>query len=111
MGDSRVSGDPARLRLTLPLVLIAAGAGVMAGLGVAAFGLTVVGQPLLDLPPEQVQLILVLAPLAGLIPVAALAFAAAQRRAVAARMPVALGLWLAVVAVTTAWFGLRPLLR
>jgi hypothetical protein len=96
--------------LTLSLISVAGMAGIVAGLGVAAFGLTLIGQPLLDLPPERLQLILVVAPLAGLLPVAVLAYVAAQRRDVAQAMPATLGLWLAMTAITIIWFGLRPLL-
>ena len=57
------------------------------------------------------EVFLVIGPLLGLWPVAALALAAHRSAAVRHWAPAGLGLWLGVAIVTTLWFGLLPLLR
>jgi hypothetical protein len=85
-------------------------AGVFAGLGAAAAGLAVIGQPLLEWEPARVQTILVAGPLLGLGPMAALAYAASKYGAVARHARTCLACWALVAIATTAWLGLRPLL-
>ncbi len=95
----------------MALTVVASGlAGVVAGLSAAAFGLALVGQPLLELAPWRVQVVLVAGPLLGLLPMAALALGAGRYQDVARRAPAAFGVWLALGVVTMLWFGLRPLL-
>ena len=54
---------------------------------------------------------LVVGPLMGVWPVAALALAAHRSAMVRRWAPAGLGLWLATAVVTTLWLGLLPLLR
>jgi hypothetical protein len=97
--------------LTTLLIVGGGAAGVVVGLSAAAFGLALVGQPLLGLEPARVQVALTAGPLLGLMPMAVLAYAAGRSRDVARRAPAAFGVWLAMGAATMVWFGLLPLLR
>ncbi|MBI3971169.1 MAG: hypothetical protein HY332_07745 [Chloroflexi bacterium] len=85
-------------------------AGTIAGWSVAAGGLALDGRALLDLAPVHAQLLLVLGPLLGLWPLSALVIAAARSRAVARRVPPALGLWGLAAVTALFWFGVRPLM-
>jgi len=80
-------------------------------LSVAAVGLAVNGRPLFGWKPADVQVFLVVGPLLGLWPVAALAMLAARSPSVRRWAPAGLGLWLAVSVVSTLWLGLVPLLH
>jgi hypothetical protein len=85
-------------------------AGLFAGLGTAAAGLAVVGQPLLHWEPARVQSMLVAGPLLGLGTMAGLAFASSRYPAVARHARACLACWAITAIAVTFWFGLRPLL-
>jgi hypothetical protein len=82
---------------------------VAAGLGVAAGGLALAGQAILDLAPAAATVFLVVMPLLGCFPVAFAAQAARTRPTVAKHLPAGLVIWLLAAAATTGWFGIRPL--
>ena len=109
-GDRRLSAhEIAALRALVTLG--SALAGIIAGLSAAGAGLALIGRPLLELEPARVQLFLVLGPLLGLWPPAALSLVAAHSALVRGWTPGLLGLWLGCAATATVWFGLGPLLR
>jgi hypothetical protein len=92
-------------------IVICLVAGVCAGLGAAAGGLALGGQALFDAPPATAEVLLVLLPAAGCLPLAAVVFVGRARPAVLRRLPAALAVWLVAAAVTTLWFGIHPLVR
>jgi hypothetical protein len=95
----------------LAAYLVAALAGVAAGLSLAAGGLALAGRSLLDLPAETAEAVLVAGPLLGLLPLAGIVLVASRRRAVAGHLPFLLFLWLGAALLAAGLLGLRPLLR
>ncbi|HEU5318137.1 MAG TPA: hypothetical protein VFX49_18635 [Chloroflexota bacterium] len=77
----------------------------------AAAGLTLNGRTLMDWEPAAMELFLVIGPVLGLWPVAALALVAHRTAAVRRWTPAGLAVWLVVALTTMVWFGLAPLLR
>ena len=77
----------------------------------AALGLTLIGRVLLEMEPARAQLFLVVGPLLGLWPPAALAFVAAHSDVVRRWTLGLLGLWLACAVVTTIVSGLASVMR
>ena len=96
-----------RALLTLGSLL----AGAIAGLTAAAFGLLINGHVLFDMEPARAQLLLVVGPLLGLWPPAALAFVAAHSPQVRRWTLALLGLWLASALAATVGFGFLSLFR
>ncbi len=84
--------------------------GLCAGLSLAAGSHAVAGRTLLEVPVGRAQVFLVVGPLLGLLPAAALCLGAARYGEVPRRAPLALALWAASALVATLWFGLVPLL-
>lgn len=88
----------------------AAGAGAAAGLSLAAGGLALAGRTLFDLSAERATLALVAGPLLGFLPLSLMITGAARRPYLAGHLTRALALWILLATLTTAWFGVRPLL-
>ena len=85
-------------------------AGAFIGLTAAAAGLIMAGRSLLEMEPERIQMVLVLGPLFGLMPMSLLAYGSGRYLDVARRAPGAFAVWLVSCIVTTVWFGVLPLL-
>ena len=85
--------------------------GVIAGLSGAAAGLALAGRTLFALEPANIQVFLVVGPLAGLLPLAALAYLAARSPWVARRTLWALLTWTLGALVALYWYGIYPLLH
>jgi len=106
-------GNAQRLWALLALILTLVGsalAGVFLGLTAAAAGLVLVGRSLLDMEPERLQIVLILGPLFGLLPMSLLAYGSSRYLDVARRSPVAFAAWLVTCLMTTVWYGVVPLL-
>jgi len=105
-------GNAQRTWAFLAQVLTLAGsslAGVFIGLTAAAAGLILAGRSLLEMEPERIQMVLVLGPLFGLLPMSLLAYCSSRYLDVARRAPGAFAVWLVSCIVTTVWFGVLPL--
>jgi hypothetical protein len=97
----------------LAAAVIAASAlsGAIGGVGLAAFGLALLSKAITVLTVEQAETLLVVGPLAGLLPVSCLLLAARHEPRIARLLPAALGVWFACGTVSFAWLGLSPALR
>lgn len=85
-------------------------AGICAGLSAAGDALAIAGRPVLGLSPLRVELVMVVGPLFGLVPLAALCLMASSDRELTGPTLRGLGLWMLAGVVTLAWVGLVPLL-
>ncbi len=97
--------------LTFGVFAVSALAGLSAGIAGAALGLALIGKSIEALTVEQAETLLVVGPLAGLLPIAGLLMTAQRVRLVARWLAPALGLWLACAAASFAWLGLSPVFR
>ena len=106
-------GSNGRTERALVGLLLIAGAlvGIVAGLSAAAGGLALAGRTLFALEPADIQLFLVVGPLAGLLPVAALAQAAGRWPWIARRASGTLLAWALGALVSLYWYGIHPLMR
>ncbi len=85
--------------------------GVAAGVGAAALGLALASKAITVLSVEQAETLLVVCPLAGLLPMSFLLLAARRSARVAHLLPGVLGAWLAGAAAAFAWLAFSPELR
>lgn len=85
-------------------------AGVAVGVSVGAGVLTLLGQSVFDLAPRDAQVLLVLGPVAGLMPVAGLGVMAARVQQVERCAMLALFLWLLTATAVAGLTGVRHLL-
>jgi hypothetical protein len=107
--------------LTLPVILRAAAlplaylllalAGIAAGLALAGAIIALAGRTLFDLPPLAAQLILVGAPLLGLLPLSFLLLGAPSAPALRAHLWRLIALWALCAALFAFAFGVLPFLR
>ena len=106
------TGPVGRQRLALATVFaVAVLAGVCAGVSGAALGLALIGKSVAALTVEQAETLLVVGPLAGLLPLAWLLQATRRGGSLVQVLPAALGAWVASASVSFIWLGISPLLR
>ncbi len=91
-----------------PIVIVAAAvlSGVIGGVSAATLGLALVGKSVEALSVEQAETLLVVGPLASLLPVSFLLLASRKDSRVARLVPSALGVWFGCGVAAFAWLGL-----
>jgi len=95
------------VRLTAAIVMaVAALAGVIGGVSAVALGLALVGKSVEALSVEQAETLLVVGPLASVLPVSLLLLAWRKDARVARLVPSVLGVWFGCGVAAFAWLGL-----